>query len=185
VADDHFGSGLKIPTLPATGDGKPVTRDAMGFVKAGDRGRNNAQCVSCWKWGKNNKRCATLQPDDVVKARDSCVNYEPGTPQATVEPNGAWTKITAGFVSHEVRCGQCREFDDRDYDNTHCDLYAQLNRILPLKFDLDKHVDEYDCCNFQTPGERNPANFGPYGPIPDADDEGKPGGLINTVIRNG
>jgi hypothetical protein len=142
---------------------------------------NHAQCGSCHNWGKGNKRCYYLQAKDKVDADDSCGLYGQGKPQATVEPSGQYTKAELGFVDEQVRCENCREFDNRDPKHLHCDFYAQLTRILPLQFQLDKNVNPKGCCNAMMPGPRNPKNYGPYGPIPDADDPGAKGGLITKI----
>lgn len=144
----------------------------------------HAQCVTCIRWGSVNKRCEELQKNDVVDKDDSCGLYSQGKPKPVVVPSGQYTKKIVGFVSEKTRCENCNVFDNRDKNpkEWHCDLYVQLNRILPRMFKLDIYVKPRGCCNLMAPGKRNPDRFGPYGPIPDADDPNV-GGLLMKVIN--
>ena len=144
----------------------------------------HAQCATCIKWGKINLRCEDLQKNDVVDAGDSCGAYDQGEPKDFANPSGRYTKKDLGFVSHKVRCENCNVFDDRDKDpkEWHCDLYVQLNRMLPRLFKLNIYVKPRACCNLQALGKRNPKRFGPYGPMPDAD-EPNAAGFISKMMK--
>ncbi len=142
----------------------------------------HAQCATCRKWGRLNQRCDELQRNDDVDKGDSCGLYSQGAPQLYANPSGQYTKKVVGFVSEKTRCENCNVFDNRDPDpkEWHCDLYVQLNRLLPRLFKINIYVKPRGCCNAMVPGKRDPERFGPYGPIPDADDKG--GGLLLKVL---
>ncbi len=132
--------------------------------------------------GSVNKRCEELQKNDDVDKGDSCGLYSQGSPKLVAVPSGQYTKKQVGFVSEKTRCENCNVFDDRDKKNMHCDLFVQLNRMMPRMFKIDIHVKPRGCCNMMAPGKRDPDRFGPYGPIPDADDPNV-GGLLMKVIK--
>lgn len=142
-----------------------VDRSAFLFMETRQPEEQFAQCMTCANFINDKKLCKLFSETDVVTKGDSCGFYLPGenatgaTPVAIVSPD------EAGFVSRKVRCEHCKFFDPTNEPRTHCDLYTQLNLILPDVFDLDRYVDEDDCCNANTSGERSPSVFEPFGPI--------------------
>lgn len=142
----------------------------------------HAQCGTCRNWNPN-KLCYWLRQQDHPDDGDSCGMYGQGKPSKDIIPTGQYTPKDVGLVSEQTRCQNCDAFDARDKSNLHCDLYVQLNRMFPKLFKLDIKVKPHGCCNAMEPGQRDPKRFGPYGPIPDADDP-KVGGLIMKVIKD-
>lgn len=124
-----------------------------------------AQCATCVHFIRDKGLCEWMSADDKVGNGYSCGFYVPGENAVGKEPLNLITPEEAGLVERQVRCENCVFFDPNTEPRKHCDLYTQLNLILPGVFDLDRYVDEYGCCNAQTPGKRNPAVFGPFGPI--------------------
>ena len=141
-----------------------------------------AQCGTCVHFLAKQQRCELHGKDDEVDEDDSCGLYVHGTAEADEEPEGLVTPEQSGLVSREVRCENCMFFDPDSEPREHCDLYTQLNRILPKLFDLDRYVDEYGCCNAQTPGKRNPKVFGPVGPLGEkGEDSDGASGMKNAI----
>lgn len=142
-----------------------------------------AQCGTCAHFIKDTGRCELHGADVEVDDDDSCGLYAHGKPEKGEEPQDYVTPKESGLVSREVRCENCMFFDPDSEPKEHCDLYTQLNRILPSAFNLDRYVKAQGCCNAQTPGKRNPKVFGPFGPISGAngeDDDGK-GGMLSAI----
>lgn len=164
-ADMHKALGVAPPDAPKI---EQITRSAFIFMKA--RGKNKkqfAQCITCIHFLIDQDRCYLQRETDEVDGDDSCGSYYPGNPTrgVDVKPLGKSTPEELGFVSRQVRCEDCIFFDPTSEAEKHCDFYTQLNRLLPAIFNLDRYVEDLDCCNAQTPGKRNPAVFGPIGPI--------------------
>lgn len=128
-----------------------------------------AQCETCIHFLGD--RCEWMSARDEVDDDDSCCFYVHGKAAAGTQPKALMTKKEMGFVSRQVRCENCCFFDNQKEPRDHCDLYTQLNLILPGVFALDRYVDHQGCCNAQTPGTRNPKVFGPFGPIQHGDQE--------------
>ncbi len=124
-----------------------------------------AQCGTCVHFLEDIGRCELHGADVEVDDDDSCGLYVHGEAEEGEKPEGLVTPEESGLVSREVRCENCMFFDPDSEPREHCDLYTQLNRILPKLFDLDRYVKAQGCCNAQTPGKRSPAVFGPVGPI--------------------
>jgi hypothetical protein len=143
----------------------------------------HAQCETCCNWNPN-KLCFWLGKNDHPDGDDSCGMYGQGKPSTDIVPTAQYTPKDVGLVSEQTRCENCNAFDSRDKTNLHCDLYVQLNRIFPRLFKLDVKVKPRGCCNAMEPGKRNPKQFGPYGPIPDADDPNV-GGMIAKLLKSG
>lgn len=143
-----------------------------------------AQCGTCIHFLKNTSRCEIHGKDVKVDDDDSCGLYVHGA-TGNDEPEKLVTPKESGLVSRQVRCENCMFFDPDSEPREHCDLFTQLNRILPKLFDLDRYVDEYGCCNAQTPGTRNPKVFGPVGPIGGKNGEDDDGakGAIDSALR--
>lgn len=132
-----------------------------------------AQCGTCKHFISSKDRCELHGKDDDIDDDDSCGLYVHG-PASTAIPLGLVTPEQSGLVSRQVRCENCIFFDAHTEKREHCDLYTHLNRTFPQVFQLDRYVDEYGCCNAQTPGQRNPAVF-------DSDDDF--GGLMHPKLR--
>lgn len=148
-----------------TSDGK-VDRSAFVFMRGRKPYPTFAQCITCAKFIGGNRRCEEFGPDNEVKPQGSCCVYTFGPGQGEGKtPQSRITPTEAGYVEREVRCMHCRFFDPNDEPQTHCDFFTQLNLMLPNVFDLDRYVTEHDCCNANTEGQRDPAVFGPLGPI--------------------
>jgi len=129
-----------------------------------------AQCGTCVHWIEGQDLCELHRPRDHIDDDDSCCLYVHGKP-AGGTPESLVTPQESGLVSRQVRCMNCIFFDPDTEPRKHCDLYTQLNRMMPAVFDLDRYVNEHGCCNAQTPGKRNPKVFGPIGPIPGPQDQ--------------
>ena len=149
----------KIPVVV-----EKITRATFLYMDPRNPEEKFAQCDTCMNFIRDKGLCKLLLPTDEIKAGKSCGSYAPGE-NATGEALGVLTAEEVGLVERQVRCENCVFFDPNTEPRKHCDLYTQLNLILPGVFDLDRYVDEYGCCNAQTPGKRNPAVFGPFGPI--------------------
>src|ERR1700677_1835020 len=161
--------------------GEPRDRATFLFFTPNPNIPDHAQCSSCKNFNDVKGKCFWLNSNDDVVGGGSCGMYGQGKPSGDIVPCGQYTKKDVGYVHHPVRCENCNVFDDRDKSNMHCDLYVQLNRVFPRLFKLDVKVTPRSCCNAQSPGKRNPKRFGPYGPIPDADDPNV-GGKITQII---
>jgi len=151
----------------ADGPDHRITRDALLFMKA--RGPNKgkfAQCITCIHFLIDQGLCRLQRDKDDVDGDDSCGSYYPGEPTKGEEkPLGNSTPAELGFVKRLVQCRRCRFFDPDSEARKHCDLFTQLNRMMPNVFNMDRYVDDFDCCNAQSPGDRDPAVFGPIGPL--------------------
>jgi hypothetical protein len=124
-----------------------------------------AQCGTCVHFLEHIGRCELHGDDIEIDDDDSCGLYVHGEAEEGEKPEGLVTPEQSGLVSRQVRCENCKFFDPDSEPREHCDFYTQLNRMFPKMFDLDRYVEEYGCCNAQTPGEREPAIFGPHGPL--------------------
>lgn len=142
-----------------------IQRDAFLFMKARGAKKKFAQCATCMHFIDDKGLCFLMDEKTEIKPGKSCGQYSPGKNATSATPSKSTTPEEAGLVDRQVRCEDCMFFDAKTEARTHCDFYTQLNEILPHVFDLDRYVGEYDCCNAQTPGERNPEVFGPFGPI--------------------
>lgn len=147
-----------------TSEGK-IDRSAFVFMRARKPYKTFAQCKTCAFFNPAIERCENFGPDNVVKARGSCGVYAFGPENTTALPQSRITPTEAGYVERPVRCEDCKFFDPNDEPQPHCDLYTQLNLMQPGVWNLDRYVNGYDCCNANTEGSRDPAVFGPLGPI--------------------
>ena|SRR5215467_13703196 len=99
-----------------------------------------AQCSTCRDWITSGY-CYIHRPTDEVPGSASCNLYVHGEPMASGTPIGAVTPEESGLVDREVRCENCRWFDD---DN--CALFEALNIS-------DTKVNAKGCCNANQPIE--------------------------------
>ena len=153
---------------PRSAPAEKITRAAFLYFepdRTGTREEDFAQCGSCRMFVPGTQ-CIILGSDVHLGPRWSCGFYAPwpnGVRNAEVVANhraelakglkGSVTPEEAGLVNREVRCENCAFFED---ETDECELYEQLNK-LPL-FDLDVKIEEYGCCNAQTPkGKRAPS----------------------------
>jgi hypothetical protein len=158
-------------------------RSAFLYMEPSSRADEFASCGTCANFIRGRKRCYWFSDRDTVDEDDTCGLYVQGTNAGDdTKPSGLSTKKIAGFLEGRVQCKRCNAFDGRDKSRPHCDLYVQLNRIFPRVWRLTEEVKPNACCNAWDKGERNPRNFGPYGPIPDADDPNV-GGTIAAVDK--
>ncbi len=141
-----------------------ITRATFLYMDPKAPKEDFAQCGTCVHFNGDRDRCELHGKDDEIDEDDSCGLYVHGIP-AGGDPQGLVTPGQSGLVDREVRCENCKFFDPDSVAREHCDFFTQLNRILPKVFDLDRYVDEYGCCNAQTPGKRNHSVFGPFGPV--------------------
>jgi hypothetical protein len=123
-----------------------LTRDAFLYMEPKEPVKKFAQCGTCRMFLPKKERCAILGPTLHVPAEASCGLYIHGEPSDKQDAEKIVTPKEAGFVKRQVRCQNCISFDDGT-----CKLYAMLNEIKPDIFDLDTKVNEYSCCNGQTP----------------------------------
>ncbi len=159
-------------------------RSAFGYMEPDPNIKEFAQCGSCAMFLRKVGRCHWLRKNDKVNDDATCIMYVQGTPNddSKAEPTGSFDPETVGFYDGQVRCENCNARDFRDPYRKHCDLYVQLNRMYPNMWKLETKVEPRGCCNAWSPGDRNPKQFGPYGPLPDADDQ-KHGGLLFRLIQ--
>lgn len=101
----------------------------------------NYKCSNCWKFISGKERCAEMTYGDVVKPFGSCNLFSEGTPDSTLIPHGAYTKLTAGY----------EEFPD-GYSCKRCEYYAEVfqrcekvNEKSPGPDPGKIHADA--CCN--------------------------------------
>lgn len=144
-----------------------ITRDAFLYFnhRTNSPKKQFAQCVTCRKFvpheymGDKSTTDLCVEHGSKVKVGEewSCGVYTiwpKGSPNPQVIRDhagelakgipGSVTPEESGLVERQVRCENCYF-----YERT-CNLYFQLNSLLPTIFDLDIHVDEYGCCNAQT-----------------------------------
>ncbi len=154
-------------------------RSAFLYMEPRPDTPDHAQCATCEMFLRVVGKCHHLQAEDKVDGDDTCGMYSQGRPNddKDAKPSGQYTKETLGFFEGRVTCQHCNAYDDRDKSNIHCDLYVQLNRIFPHLFKLKESIKPRGCCNAWGEGKRDPKQFGPYGPLPDADDPNA-GGLL-------
>lgn len=128
-------------SLPSYSEDK-ITRSA--FIYLDPRGKNFAQCGSCYQFLPGKKRCAIFSNNDEVVANASCGLYIKGTPHDDQEIINSVTPEQAGYVLGQVRCENCSWFKP---EQSTCDLFAQLNKTNKDIFDLDTEVSAEGCCN--------------------------------------
>jgi hypothetical protein len=107
----------------------------------------DSQCGTCYLWIKGD-RCWIHGPRVKVTASMACCFYLKGKPlPTTVSPPAAMvTPEESGLVDREVRCENCRHYDDR-----RCRFFALLNSRLSALFHLATDVDPRGCCTAQEP----------------------------------
>ena len=118
--------------------------DRSAFIYLDPRGKNFAQCGSCYLFLPGKKRCAIFSPDDVVVANASCGLYVKGTPHDDQEIINSVTPEQAGYVLGQVRCENCSWFDK---SSSTCGLFETLNKSHKDIFNLDPEVAAEGCCN--------------------------------------
>jgi hypothetical protein len=158
-------------------------RSAFAYMEPHPDTSQFAQCGTCAMFLRGVGRCYWLGAHDQVDSDDSCVMYVQGRPddRRDARPTGILKPETVGFYSGKVRCENCNAHDFRDPARKHCDLFVQLNRMFPEMWDLKTEIKPHACCNAWSSGERDPKNFGPYGPMPDADDP-RAGGALSKLL---
>lgn len=159
----------KHKAKPGTEVAERITRATFLYLNPRPPEDEFAQCETCIHFLGD--KCEWMSQVEDVDGDDSCGFYAPGKAKKGAVPLSIASKEEMGFVSRQVRCENCCFFDPDTEPREHCDLYTQLNLILPGLFDLDRYVDHQGCCNAQTPGYRNPKVFGPFGPIKHGDSE--------------
>jgi hypothetical protein len=143
-----------------------IDRSAFLFMSTRKPEAQFAQCLTCAFFIKNKGRCENFGPDNEIRARGSCGGYAYGPDGSKLgKPMSRMTPTEAGYVERKVRCEDCKFFDPKDEPQTHCDLYTQLNLMMPSVFALNRYVTAYDCCNANTEGARDPSVFKPLGPV--------------------
>lgn len=118
-----------------------LKRDTFLYLDPEPPDERFAQCSTCRDW-ITNERCYIHRPDDKVPGSASCNLYVRGEPRTSGTPISAVTPEDSGLVDREVRCENCKWFDDGT-----CNFYQLLNTVCPDVFDLDTSVDEKGCCN--------------------------------------
>ena len=159
-----------------------ITRATFLYLDPVEPKDEFAQCGTCIHFIEGRNLCEIHSADDDIDDDDSCGFYLHGKPQKGIEPKGIVTPEESGLVSRQVRCENCTFFDPDTEPREHCDLYTQLNRMMPSVFDLDRYVKRQACCNAQTPGKREPGVFGPIGPLEeDAEHKADAKGLVGKA----
>lgn len=122
-----------------------IKRDSFVYLSPKAPKSRFAQCGTCMMFRPATEQCAIFGPNKKVSGRDgSCGMYEWG--KANHLPvHEVMTPEQAGYVERQVRCGNCY------YGGPKCGLYMALNKALPEKFDLEEEIEEFACCNAQTP----------------------------------
>lgn len=160
LKDSRVSDAAAVPEVS-----EKITRATFLYMDPRNPENKFAQCATCVNFIRDKGLCFGMSKADKIGPNYSCGFYVPGENAVGKEPQNLFTPEEAGLVERQVRCENCVFFDPNTEPRKHCDLYTQLNLILPGLFNLDRYVDEYGCCNAQTPGKRNPAVFGPHGPI--------------------
>lgn len=123
--------------------GSKISRYAFLYLDPKGDHQSFAQCKSCVLWTSPEKnRCMILGPNFPVDSDDTCSLYVPGEPNPNGECLPLITPEEAGYESRQVRCENCKYFDE---SRSICELYDKLNQTSD--FDLDIHVNKYGCCN--------------------------------------
>lgn len=132
----------KQPQLKSS---EKITRDAFLYLepKGIEDKEQFAQCGTCLhRFGTD--RCA-LMGDTKIQFKDgTCAMYAEGMPKFFV-PFADYSKEEIGYTERQVRCENCK------YGGSNCQLYTALNKAFPQAFDLDTKIDEYGCCNGNSP----------------------------------
>lgn len=159
-------------------------RSAFLYYEPNPDTPDHAQCATCWKFLRGIGKCDEMDEKYSTDDDDTCGAYGQGEPNddPKARPRGKYTPKDVGWLDGKVQCHRCNAYDDRDKTRIHCDLYVQLNRIFPRLFKLIEVVRPRACCNAWGPGKRDPKNFGPYGPMPDADDPNS-GGILSRLLK--
>lgn len=146
-----------------------IGRDAFVFLlpPTAEEAEDFAQCGPCRMFvpgsyldsRSGSGRCVIHGSDTEVDEDDSCGLFVPwptgeadeGVIRAHAaelmkDVPGSVTPEESGLVSRQVQCHRCR-FEENDA--TKCGLFAELNRTLPEKFDLDTKIEPHACCNAQ------------------------------------
>ena len=131
-----------LKLLEATDSNTKIKRDAFLYLSPKGDKNNFAQCSTCSQFNPETERCGLFGKDDKVIAAASCGLYIHGAPDLTLDPMGIVSPEEAGYVKGNVRCENCKWFE-----NNRCDLFAKLNKELPNIFDLDEEVEAKACCN--------------------------------------
>jgi hypothetical protein len=158
-------------------------RSAFLYMEPRPDTPEHAQCGTCANFNDQRDRCRWFSEKDEVDADDTCGLYAQGKPSADIKPTGQYRPEEVGFFEGAVQCHRCDMYDDRDKKRIHCDLYVQLTRMFPRLWKLDEKIKPRGCCNAWGPAPRDPKRFGPYGPLPDADDDG-PGGMLARLLKH-
>jgi hypothetical protein len=124
---------------------RKVTRDAFLYLDPKAPKESFAQCSTCVLMMPGTTTCAIHGPDLDVKGA-SCGLYVHGTPTDDQPQQKLVTPEESGFVRREVRCENCRFFEEGDT----CALFVKLNDALPEIFDLETKVADQGCCNAQS-----------------------------------
>ncbi len=125
-----------------------VQRDAFLYLDPKEPKNEFAQCSTCIKF--TGSTCLILGKNIPVTGNMSCGFYLNGEPN--LKAKGSEEEIVtpkeAGLVNRKVRCENCKFFKEKE---SICDLYHDLNRDYPEKFNLDEKVNKYGCCNAESP----------------------------------
>lgn len=129
-----------------------INRDAFLYLDPRFAPKSRwAQCSTCRDWITGDRKCVIHASSVSVPGGASCGFYVWGVPKpAGTECLGRITPEESGLVVRDVRCENCRWFDDADGE---CELYRLLNEKLPDVFDLDVRVKAFGCCNAQESDE--------------------------------
>jgi hypothetical protein len=127
-----------------------LTREVFIYLEPKGPKEKFAQCATCRMWtGEDGLTCSILGKIKVT-CEMSCNFYVYGKPSPNLKGKevASYTPKEAGLVNRQVRCENCRSFDQK---TSICMLFQSLNKSNPDLFQLEEKVNEYGCCNAQKP----------------------------------
>jgi len=125
-----------------------IKTDAFVYLEPKEKEHQNsfAQCKSCPMWtGALHNTCTIHDTNVKVTGDMTCTLYVHGEPmpEQAGHEMGSVTPEESGLTKAQVRCENCKYFDDKSV----CLLFRKLNKTMPQVFDLKETVQAKGCCN--------------------------------------